>query len=230
MKPETATVKEQNEQRKADPLPRRVGLRSTGMLMTAEEFDATPPHRWNPRFRYEIINGVLVVSPRPSPAERDPNEELGHWLRSCRDAHPNGSSLDSTLPEQTVFCTPQRRHCDRAIWAGRGRSPDADTDVPTIVVEFVSSAKKDRVRDNQTKRDEYRTAGIRESWIINRFRRTMTVHRFAAKKRPIVVGESGSCATEFLPGFIRPLGRLLRTADSWERPARKRPRARGDQS
>jgi Uma2 family endonuclease len=209
---------------------RRVGPRSAGILMTPEEYDALPPHRWAEGYRYELINGVLVVSPRPLSAERDPNEDLGHLLRTYQDTNPQGKALDKTLPEQIVPGTPQRRYCDRAIWAGLGRLPDEETDVPTIAVEFVSGGKTSWMRDYETKRDEYRTAGVREYWIIDRFRRTMTIHRFgAADPQPLVIAEDGTYQTELLPGFVLPLGRLLRTADSWKRPSRKKPRKRGGQ-
>src|SRR5947209_8215112 len=71
----------------------RVSPDSAGIHMTASEFDqADFVEGW----RYELIHGVLVVSPIPLEAERDPNEELGHWLRSYRKAHPQGKVLDKT--------------------------------------------------------------------------------------------------------------------------------------
>ncbi len=52
----------------------RLGPRSAGLLLTTAEFDRA---RFREGWRYELINGVLVVSPTPSRKERDPNEELG---------------------------------------------------------------------------------------------------------------------------------------------------------
>ena len=63
------------------------------------------------------------------------------------------------------------------IWAGLGRAPNPRKDVPTIVVEFVSEGKRNRVRDYREKRAEYLAAGVREYWIIDRFRRTQTICR-----------------------------------------------------
>jgi Uma2 family endonuclease len=57
-----------------------------------------------------------------------------------------------------------RRKVDRAIWAGLGRLPRKGEN-PTIAVEFVSSRKRDRDRDYETKREEYRKAKIKEYWI-----------------------------------------------------------------
>src|SRR5437016_2692933 len=63
----------------------RIGPRSAGMSMTPEEFDAVPPGRWDDRYRYELIRGVLVVAPIAGNAEVDPNEELGYLLRLYKD-------------------------------------------------------------------------------------------------------------------------------------------------
>src|SRR3954453_1106606 len=123
----------------------RLGLGLAGTPMTPAEFDAV--RHAHPRFRYELINGVLVVSPLPSVAEGDPNEELGRLLRNHQADHPLGSALDKTLPERYVYSGANRRRADRLIWAGLGRIPDIEADLPAIVVEFVSKGKKDRIRD-----------------------------------------------------------------------------------
>src|SRR5438105_4312342 len=62
-----------------------LGPELAGTLMTPEEFDAV--EEYDEEYRYELIHGVLVVNPIPSEAEVDPNEELGHLLRSYQDHH-----------------------------------------------------------------------------------------------------------------------------------------------
>ncbi len=52
----------------------RIGPGSSGRSMTREEFDALRPGQFIGRNRYELINGVLVVSPRPGIGERNPND------------------------------------------------------------------------------------------------------------------------------------------------------------
>jgi Uma2 family endonuclease len=197
-------------------LPSRLvlGLKHAGILMTPEEFDAIEEYDEN--YRYELINGVLVVTPIPLEGEVDPNEELGYLLRSYRDQHPQGTALDATLPERIVPTRQNRRRADRVIWAGLGRVPDPEEDLPTIVVEFVSEARRDRERDYTEKRQEYMEIGIAEYWIVDRFRRTMTaVVNQPDGPQEQVIGEGEVYRTPRLPGFELPLARLLAAADRW---------------
>ena len=207
----------------------RIGPGSAGISMDPEEFDALRPGQFNDRFRYELIRGVLVVSPPAGSGERSPNDELGYLLRTYQDTHPQGSSLDGTLYEQTVPIGDDRRRADRALWIGLGRIPDDETDLPTILVEFVSARRRDRLRDYEEKRDEYLGAGVKEYWVIDRFRRMMTVYRNTpAGPAASTVAASATYQTELLPGFVLPVARLLTSADQWARKGReRRPPARG---
>src|SRR5258707_1309772 len=122
---------------------------SAGLFLSPREFDRA---EFEEGWRYELINGVLVVSPMPSEAELDPNDELGHLLRTYRDTHANGSALNRTIPEFTIRTRKNRRRPDRVIWASLGRRPRKH-ETPSIVVEFVSPGKRNEKRDYQLKRD-----------------------------------------------------------------------------
>jgi Uma2 family endonuclease len=190
----------------------RLGPHSNGMSLSPWEFDAA---EFEPGWRYELVNGVLIVNPPPSLEERDATEELGHWLRNYQESHPQGASLDFTILEQTVHIGPHRRRVDRAIWAGLGRLPQND-ETPTITVEFVSEGRRSRQRDYQIKRDEYRSAGVREYWIFDRFERSLTVYRFARGKITTkTITEQQTYTTPLLPGFELPLASLLALMDRW---------------
>jgi Uma2 family endonuclease len=189
-----------------------IGRRHNGILMTPEEFDAIDDYDDN--YRYELINGVLVVNPMPSVFERDPNEELGYWLRYYSDQHPG--VLNKTVFEEYINTRVGRRRADRVIWAGLEENPDPEEDVPTIVVEFVSRRKRDQIRDYIDKRDEYLEIGVAEYWIVNRFQGTMTVFRRAGGGiEEHVVSNQDIYTTALLPGFELPLGKLLALCDSW---------------
>jgi Uma2 family endonuclease len=195
----------------------RIGPGSAGLLMTPAQFDALRPEQCVHGNRYELVNGVLVVSPRPGIGERDPNDELGYLIRQYRETLPHGLVVDATVPEQIVLAT-NRRCADRVIWTGLGRTPDVQTDVPSIIVEFVSKRRRDALRDYELKRDEYLAAGVREHWVIDRFRRMMTVYRkgVAGPTHDIAL-ETQTYQTDLLPGFVLPLTRLFASADQWKR-------------
>jgi Uma2 family endonuclease len=198
----------------------RLGPRSAGLLLTQKEFDRA---RGQKGWRYELINGVLVVSPTPSCKEHHPNEELEHWLRQYQETHPQGSSLDLTLPEEEIATTTNRRSMDRAIWAGLGRDPE-EGETPTIAVELVSSGKVNQERGYVAKQAEFREIGVKEYWVIDRFRRSLTVYRFGAENdEEHLIPEGQKYATPLLPGFELDLARLLAFADRWAKRRRKKP-------
>jgi Uma2 family endonuclease len=196
----------------------KLGLASAGTLMTPEEFDAVT--NCDERYSYELVEGVLVVAPIPLEAESDPNEELGVMLRNYRVNHPRGSVIDLTLPERYVRTLKSRRRADRVVWIGLGRIPDTVRDIPTIVVEFVSKSRRDRVRDYEHKRQQYLELGVTEYWVIDRFRRIMTVVRKDPPKTgtetTLVVQETETFRTDLLPGFDLVLADLLAVADKWQ--------------
>lgn len=191
---------------------RILGPDDNGMLMTPEEFDRAD---FDDAWSYELVNGVLIVTPLPLEEEVDPNEELGHPLRRYRDEHSEGHHLSGTLFERYVKAGKNRRRADRVIWAGLERNPRRG-ERPTIIVEFVSRRRRDRRRDYAVKSDEYMRAGIKEYWIIDRFDKTMTViTRARGKVRKQLIAETESYQTNLLPGFVLPLGRLLRRSEGW---------------
>jgi len=185
---------------------------SNGLRMSKEEFQSVED--WDRNYRYELIRGVVVVSPPASEGERGPNGELEHWLRRYRDTHSQGGALDDTLFEQEIDVGESIRRADRVIWAGLGHQPDPNVDPPTIVVEFVSPGRAAWRRDYQDKRREYAAIGVKEYWIIDRFRRTLSVCRGTDK--PLIVKEAETYTSPLLPGFELKLSELLKVADRWK--------------
>lgn len=190
-----------------------LGLASAGALMTPREFDAVD--NWDENYRYELIHGVLIVAALPLPMETGPNETLGAWLLAYQ---MQGGALDGTLPEQYVRTSVSRRRADRLIWVGLGRYPNVKKDSPSIVVEFVSASRKDWRRDYVEKKEEYMALGIGEYWIIDRFRRKLTVVRnLGIEYVEEVIPERRTYKSPLLPGFKLSLKKLLAVADAWSR-------------
>lgn len=198
----------------------KLSLRDNGRLLTPTEFDRH--ENWNPDYKYELVHGVLIVNPPPDLGQRGPNEELGHWLWDFARQHPG--VIDHSIGEQYVSYYDNRRIADRVIWTGLGRLPDPYEDVPSIAIEFVSRSKRDRVRDYETKRDEYLAAGIKEYWVIDRFQRTLTVFKTGPNGvEQLVVPAAEVYRSTLLPGFELPLAKLLAIADLWDKPRRPKP-------
>jgi Uma2 family endonuclease len=201
--------------------PPRIGLESNGMLMTPDEFDAIEDYDHN--YTYELMHGVLIVGFIADASEVGPNQLLGYRLHTYRQDHAQGKSLDATLPERYVSVANGRRKADRVIWAGLGRMPIEREDPPTIAVELVSQSKRDRRRDFEEKLAEYPLAEVKEYWIIDCFQRQMHAYRFYGRKRlPFVTSETGTYTTPLLSGFELALAPILRCADCWTEPKRRR--------
>lgn len=196
----------------ADAMTIRLGPDANGMELSADEFDGVT--EWDPACRYELLHGVVIVSPIPAEGEADPNGELEYLLRKYREEHPQGAALDKTLPERYIHLDDgSRRRADRVIWTGLGRRPNPKSDVPSIAIEFVSESHRDRDRDYVSKRREYRNAGVVEYWVIDRFRYSMTVYLADGSELAVTADEVYS--TPLLPGFELPLRRLFSIADEW---------------
>ena len=104
--------------------------------------------------------------------------------------------------------------------------PDPEVDVPNIAVEFVSQGKRNQQRDYEEKRREYRAAGVQEYWVIDRFRRVLTVYsQKSGKAGTQVIREGEIYRPALLPGFELDLARLLAVADRWSL-ARRGPKKR----
>lgn len=167
-------------------------------------------------WRYELINGVLIVSPVPLRQERGPNEYLGYLLITYQES-PQGTALDGTITEEYLDTDKNLRKVDRVIWTGLGRAP-RDSDIPSIAVELVSQGKRNFLRDYVLKRDEYLAMGVKEYWVINRFNRTLTVFTKARQRvRQQVFQASEVYRTSLLPGFELPLAKLFNIADYWKK-------------
>lgn len=202
-------------------LTKPLGPGDAGTPMTMDEFEQA---EYELGYRYELMNGLLIVNPPPREEERDANQVLGQWLLNYQEDHPSGKSLDLTLPEHNIYIAKhqQNRRADRVIWAGLGRRlktrglPRRSRDVPTIVVEFPSRRPADQRRDYVEKKGEYRDAGIEEYWIIDRFRRHLTVYRWRGKRwAKQTYHEDETYRTPILPGFELPLAKLLAVSDKY---------------
>jgi Uma2 family endonuclease len=131
-----------------------------GLLMRADDFFAlgqTPE-------RYELINGVVVMSPSPRPKHWKVVEEILFQLRE----HARGSGPLDTYAEIDVFLDDLTVYRpDLCVYARARPSPIPErlTAPPDVVLEVLSAGSKPL--DLITKRDAYERFGVREYWTID---------------------------------------------------------------
>jgi Uma2 family endonuclease len=187
-------------------------LSSAGIRMTVKELHAIDDYC--EIYDYEIVDGVLVVRPNLDDASAVMSEELSHMLRTYRERHPQGAAMDDTLYGHYIQTSRGYRRAHRVVWIGLSRHPRPGKDIPAIVIEFVSRGRRGFPAEFRLLRDEFHAVGVKEFWVIDRFRRTMTVHyRPPADPRDRVVTEREAYMTPLLPGLEVPLAPLFERAD-----------------
>ncbi|MEM1061441.1 MAG: Uma2 family endonuclease [Planctomycetota bacterium] len=194
------------------PAPVYLDRSSSGMLMTPDEYDAVTD--WDRDYRFELIRGVIAVSPAPAIGSRYPSDWFAAVLRAYSRTETGKTVMPITVSEHDLEPPNGRRRADRVIWCGLGRMPDFKRDVPQIAIEFVSETTRDRHRDFVEKRREYLELGVREYWIVDRFGRSLTVCTTPAGETGVtVVRAAGVYRTDLLPGFELKFDELLGEID-----------------
>ncbi len=161
-------------------------------MLTTEELSVATPADWVPGppqgswtyddyaalpedgHRYEIVNGVLVMAPAPSPEHQEIVLEIASYLRTHVKLAGLGrvfpAPVDVDLGSKNVFqpdvVVVLNAHLDRVAAKKIVGAPD-------LVVEVVSPGSG--VMDRIAKYAVYARAGIPEYWIVNPLRETIEV-------------------------------------------------------
>ncbi len=131
-------------------------------------------------YRYEILDGSLLVSPPPHFDHCDATDDLADLLKRHAPAHLRVSGVGFGLgirggetylvPDIVVF---------RRSAAGSRRDMLLPPDV-LLVVEVLSPSNRDN--DLVLKRHKYAAAGIPHYWLVDQAARSMTVLRLEKDK------------------------------------------------
>lgn len=130
--------------------------------VTPEEFEAMEKDE---RFNYELIDGMVMMSPSPSRAHQVIGNKLLFQLNlrlintPCQPLYEYDININDNIfkPDLMVFC-------------------DENADLPEIVFEILSPST--RYQDLTIKTLKYEEAGIEEYWIIDPKVKTVTVHDY----------------------------------------------------
>jgi Uma2 family endonuclease len=134
---------------------------------------------------------------------------LEDWLR--RQPQPRGSVLCGEAgcrlrrnPDTTVGI--DVAYISSELAAKRADETTLIDGVPILVVEILSP--NDTVEDLETMVDDYLAAGVQVVWVVNPYRRTVTVHR--PGQGAVLVNDAQDLVGEpQLPGFRVPVAQLF---------------------
>ena len=154
-----------DDRRSTSSEPQYVGLR-----MTAADYAALP----DDDFKYELIDGVVVMSPSPTFGHQDIAGEIESQIRAFLRRHPIGR----VVRETDVTLDPIRVYRPDLVFLSNERVPRRDERIraiPNVIVEVLSPAS--RAMDLSTKRDDYERFGVSEYWIVDPDAGTLTFLR-----------------------------------------------------
>jgi Uma2 family endonuclease len=154
-------------------------------------------------WKYEIINGVLHMSPPPSTRHQDVAGEFYVLLRLYVRQHSLGKVLDAPcgvrLPNQPIPIEPDIlfvRH-DRLSIIGQNYVEGA----PDFAVEVLSPSNSEY--DLTTKRNLYEQAGIVEYWVVSPWAETISIYRMidGSYAEPILLQRGMQASSTVINGF-----------------------------
>jgi Uma2 family endonuclease len=185
----------------AHSLPPEYGL--AGLRMRADEYLAIG----ETQERYELIDGVVVMSPSPRPRHWKVLHEIARQFDAFVErggvADVYGET-DLKLHDMAVF------RPDLCVFVRPTPKPFPDrlTEAPDLVVEILSPGAE--ARDFITKRDEYEKRGVKEYWVIDPNGGRVRAWHLERSRLVESLVEGDSLASAGVPGFTLDLGRIVR--------------------
>ncbi len=183
------------------------------LRMTADEFLQIPDEGNN----YELIDGVVVMSPSPTPRHQDVAMEIAVQLGIFLREH----AIGKVFPEIDVHFGEGPTGGDlvyrpEVIFVRAERLPAMQDKIfggPDLVVEVISRGS--RRMDNETKKNDYERFGVREYWLIDPEREAMTFYRLDENHFVEVPPAGTTFASQAVPGFELDLHRVREAFKPW---------------
>lgn len=178
-----------------------------GIELTREEFYELEP---DPRWRFERVEGRLVVLPPPEFEHHVVAGEIRDRLGAYRLAHLD--LVQHVFQEcHTVIDDETDRIPDVAVYLRSDREEQEFPErVPDIIFEIVSPGWAAMKRDYEEKRNEYERIGVREYVIVDRFAHRLTIHTLVdGEFVESEIGTKGIYTSPLLPGLSIPLAGIV---------------------
>lgn len=184
-----------------------------GLRMTADEFLQIPDDGYN----YELIDGVVQMSPSPEPQHQSVAGEIFRQLANYLVEHPVGKAwpeLDVCLGKgpdggdlvyrpEVIFVRKERLSGKRKKMAI----------APDLVVEVISQGSR-RI-DTKTKRKDYERFSVHEYWIMDPQREAMLFLRLEDGRFVEVPPKGDAFESEAVPGFVLDLNLVREQFEPW---------------
>ena len=184
------------------------GMGFAGLRMTNEEYLAIG----ETAHRYELVNGVVFMSPSPSSAHQRIIRRLLAQLDGACERIPGLEALseyDVSLAPGLVY------QPDVAVFApGRFKEDAGHSIVPDLAIEVISPSSK--AYDLITKRQDYERFGVREYWVIDPSDGSVRAWRGNSVRFAEVEVEGDALASTAIPGFVldlRPIRQMTGRED-----------------
>jgi Uma2 family endonuclease len=174
-------------------------MATTEKLLTAEAFEQLP----DDGKRYELIDGEL----REMPPTVNWHGEVEINLGTLLNIHVRPQRLGRVSCGEVLYIV--RRNPDRVRAADiaflrQDRVPSLEARqhimevIPDLVVEILS--KSDTIEEINAKIDDWLHAGVQMLWVVDPFRRTVTIYRPGLD--PVLLGERATLEGDpVVPGF-----------------------------
>jgi len=163
-------------------------------------------------FRYELIDGVICMSPSPTPNHQNIALRISSWILAHLERHPVGTVLADVDVHLGIGPNGGDLVYRPDIVFLRGdpsaRLPARIVGAPALVVEIVSSSS--RRLDSETKKNDYERCGVSEYWLVDPEVRAFTFYRLQDGRYVEVPPQDDKFASQALPGFVLDLSRVRR--------------------
>lgn len=200
------------EQTMAEPVTTEAQTNSVSGVRDHTKFQFPRQGEWtyehwlqfpNDGWKYEIIDGVLYMSPPPTINHQGAATELVAHMRLYARNHKLGVVLAAPcgvhLPTQSVpvepdilFVRRERRHIIEERYV---------EGAPDLVVEVLSRSNADY--DRTTKYTQYELAGVTEYWIVNYWDETVAIYALVNQRYQLThtFQKGETAASQVLTGF-----------------------------
>ena len=169
--------------------------------------------------RYEIVDGVLIMPPAPTPDHQWIMMEVAVRLRGFVSERRAGVVLTAPV-DLLIHREPLRTRQPDILYLSAERTGVKGRDelrklqylemVPDLVVEVLSPSNTRR--DIEDKLVDYRTIGIKECWLVSPEAETIEVLVLASESAATeaIFGVDSSLSSEALSGFSMDIGEIFR--------------------